>query len=157
MNEESREMSSGKAIVSVVNRRTIGGLLLACMCTFAAGCDDDPIITTPTPPNPVTDTFQGQLTPNGAVTHSFNALTAGAVTVTLKTIGADNTAVVGLLIGNWNSTASTCSAVLANDVATGGSVLQGTMSNSGALCVRIYDVGNLTAPTTAYSIEVVHP
>ena len=142
---------------SVLNRRMIGGLLLACVCSLVAGCDDDPVIIAPTPSNPVTDTFAGQLTPNGAVTHSFNALSAGAVSATLKTIGADNTAVVGLLIGNWNATTSTCSSVLSNDAATGGSQLQGTMSNSGALCVRIYDVGNLTAPTTTYSIEVVHP
>jgi hypothetical protein len=142
---------------SVLNRRTIGGLLLACVCTFAAACDDEPTLPTPTPPNPVTDTFAGQLTPNGAVTHSFNAASAGNVTATLKTIGADNTLVVGFSLGNWNSTSSTCSAVKANDTATGGSVLDGTMTNSGPLCVRIYDVGNLTAAATAYSIEVVHP
>ena len=141
---------------SVFNRRTIGGLLLACVCTFAAGCDDEPAITTPTPSNPVTDTFGGQLTPNGAVTHSFTASRGGTVTATLKTIG-DNTPVVGFSIGNWNSTGSTCSIVKANDAATGGSVLEGTMTNAGPLCVRLYDVGNLTAATTVYSIEVVHP
>ena len=142
---------------SVLNRRTIGGLLLACVCAFAAGCDDDPTLPTPTPPNPVTDMFSGQLTPNGAVTHSFNTVTGGTVTATLKTIGSDNTLVVGLTVGNWNATASTCSAVLSNDTATGGSVLTGTMTNTGALCVRIYDVGNITTAVTPYSIEVVHP
>ena len=144
-------------MLSVLNRRTIGGLLLACVCTFAAGCDDDPVVTTPTPANPVTDTFAGQLTPNGAVTHSFNATTGGNVTATLKTIGADNTLVVGFSMGNWNALTSTCSAVKSNDAATGGAKLEGTMTNSGALCVRVYDVGNLTAPTTVYSVEVVHP
>lgn len=142
--------------MGLLNRRLLGALLLVCA---VAGCDDEPTIpTAPTPGPPVTDTFTGAVAQNGAGTHDFAVATGGAVTATLKTIGADNTLVVGFSLGNWNSTASSCSIVLANDAATGGSVLTGTMSASGSLCVRIYDVGNVPAGSPAsYSVEVVHP
>jgi hypothetical protein len=131
-------------------------LLLACTL---AGCDDEPDLpTNPTLPDPVTDTFSGTITQNGAATHNFAAAAGGAVAATLKTIGTDNTLVVGLSLGNWNSTSSACTIVKANDAATGGSVITGTMTAAGSLCVRIYDVGNVTAASpAAYSVEVVHP
>ncbi|MGH8638567.1 MAG: hypothetical protein ACREUZ_15630 [Burkholderiales bacterium] len=140
----------------LLNTKLLGALLLSCAL---AGCDDEPTTpTNPTPANPVTDTFSGTVTQNGAGTHNFAVSTGGAVTATLKTIGTDNTLVVGLSLGNWNSTASSCSIVLANDAATGGAVLTGTMTASGTLCVRIYDVGNITGGSPAsYSVEVVHP
>jgi hypothetical protein len=131
-------------------------LLLACTL---AGCDDEPDLpTNPTLPDPVTDTFSGTITQNGAATHNFAAAAGGAVTATLKAIGTDNTLVVGLSLGNWNSTSSTCTIVKANDAATGGTVMNATMTAAGSLCVRIYDVGNVPAANAAaYSVEVVHP
>lgn len=123
-----------------------------------AACDDDATPTTPTPANPVTETFSGTVRASGAAVHNFSTLTGGAVTATLKAIGVDNALVVGFALGNWNTTASTCTIILANDAATGGAVLQGTISNTGALCVRVFDVGNIGASTpAAYSVEVVHP
>ncbi|MGH9373005.1 MAG: hypothetical protein ACRD15_15900 [Vicinamibacterales bacterium] len=140
----------------LLNTKCLCALLLACAL---AGCDDQPDTpTNPTPPSTVTDTFSGTVTQNGAGTHNFTVSTGGAVTATLKAIGTENTLVVGFSLGNWNSTASSCSIVLANDAATGGAVLTGTMTASGSLCVRIYDVGNITAGSPAtYSVEVVHP
>jgi hypothetical protein len=122
----------------------------------AAGCDDDVTNTPTTPSAPVTETFTGQLTANGASTHSFAVAGPGAVTATLKGIGADNTLIVSFALGTW--TGSACSVVLANDAATRGAVLTGTMTGIGTLCARIGDLGNLPAGTTApYTIEVVHP
>src|SRR5687768_8150048 len=140
-------------MVRVFNGRVLGVLLLA---LAAAACDDE-VTTPPTTPTPaVTETFAGVVTQNGAVTHSFSTSGGGAVTATLKTIGADNTLVVSFALGTWTGTA--CSVVLANDLATGGAVLTGTMTGAGALCARIGDVGNIAAGTNAaYTIEVVHP
>jgi hypothetical protein len=137
------------------DKRSLGILLLACV---VAGCDDE--ITTPNTPTtePKTETFTGTVASNAGSTHDFAVAAGGTVTATLKAIGSDNTLVVGFSLGNWNSTASTCLIVLANDAATGGAVLTGTMTNAGSLCVRVYDVGNVTAGTpAAYSVEVVHP
>ena len=135
-------------------KRLLGILLLA---SLVAACDDE-TPTAPTPVVPVTDTFTGSIGQNGARIHDFAVSTGGAVTATLRSIGADNTLVVGFSLGTWNATASSCSIVLANERATGGAVLTGTMSALGTLCVRIADVGNIVPGTTAaYSIEVVHP
>jgi hypothetical protein len=136
--------------------RLLGALLLACAL---AGCDDEPELpTNPTPPNPVTETFSGTVTRNGAEMHSFDVSAGGAIVATLNAIGTDNTLVVGFSLGNWNTVTSSCTIVLANDAATGGSVLTGTMTASGTLCLRVYDVGNIPATSpAAYSVAVVHP
>ena len=136
-----------------LNKRLPGVLLLA----FAlAACDDSTTPTTPTDPTIVTETFTGTVTQNGASTHKFKTTAAGAVKATLKQIGADNTLVVGFALGTQVNEA--CNVVLANDLATGNAVLQGTMTAAGDLCVRIYDVGNVASgAAAAYSVEVVHP
>jgi hypothetical protein len=135
--------------------RVLAVLLLA----FAVSACDDDVSTTPTTPTPsVTDTFTGAITQNGASTHSFNVSTSGTVKATLKTVGADNTLVVGFSLGTWNTVTESCSVVLANDAATAGAVLQGTMTGTGTLCLRMYDVGNVVAPAGApYSVDIEHP
>src|SRR5262245_15542044 len=86
----------------------------------AAGCEDgSQPPTTPTPPNPVTETFTGNISQNSASVQNFAVASGGIVTATLKTIGSDNTLVVGFDLGNWTGTA--CSIVLAKPDATGGS------------------------------------
>jgi hypothetical protein len=122
----------------------------------AAGCDDE-ITTTPiTPTVPVTETFTGQVTPNGSAIHNFTTSRGGAISATLKEIGTDNTLVVSFSLGTW--TGEACSVVLENPSATGGAVLTGTMTGAGTLCARIGDQGNIAAGQRAtYTIEVTHP
>ena len=140
-------------MLRVFNGRLFVIVLLACL---AAACDDD-VTTTPIAPTvPKTETFTGVVTQNGAATHNFDVGRGGAVVATLKSIGADNTLVVSFALGTW--TGSACSIVLANDAATGGAVLNGTMTGIGTLCARVSDVGNVgSGQQAAYTIEVVHP
>lgn len=137
------------------NTRMLAVLLLA----FGVAACDDEATTPPTSPDPiptVTETFTGAVTASGGVTHTFSVSAGGAITATLKSIGDDNTLVVSFALGNWNGTS--CSIVLANDAATGGTVLTGTMTAAGTLCARVGDVGNIAAgKAAAYTIEVVHP
>ena len=140
-------------MVRALNGRIFAILLLA---VVAAGCDDEVTTTPITPTAPVTETFSGTLTQSSSATHNFAVASSGAVTGTLKTIGADNTLVVSFSLGTWTGTS--CSIVLVNDAATGGAVLSGTMSSAGTLCARLGDVGNVPAGNgAAYTIEVVHP
>ena len=136
------------------DKRVLAVALLACA---VAACDDDTTPTGPTEtPPPTTATFTGTVTQNGASSHPFEVPRAGAVTATLKAIGPDNTLAVSFAIGNWTN--DSCVVVLANDRATGGTVLSGTMTAAGSLCARVSDVGNIAAGATAtYTIEVVHP
>jgi hypothetical protein len=139
----------------VLNRRTFGVLLLACV---VSACDDEVTPTNPTPVDPTTESFTGTIAQNGASIHNFTVSAGGAVSATLKSIGTDNTLVVGLDLGNWNTTTSTCSIVLAKTDATANSAIQGTMTAAGTLCVRVYDVGNISGATPVpYTVEVVHP
>jgi hypothetical protein len=138
------------------HRMLLAAGILALALSAAACEDGSEPPTAPTPPNPVTETFTGSITREGASVQNFTASTGGTVTATLKTIGADNTLVVGFDLGNWTGTA--CSIVLAKTDATGGTVLNGTMTASGTLCFRVYDVGNVPANTqAAYSVEIIHP
>ena len=140
-------------MLRVFNNRLFAIVLLA---GLAAACDDE-ITTTPiTPTLPKTETFTGVVTQNGAATHNFEVGGGGAVTAVLKSIGADNSLVVSFALGTW--TGSACSVILANDGATGGAILNGTMTGIGTLCTRVSDVGNVASGAQVpYTIEVVHP
>ena len=122
--------------------------------------EDTPTAPDVTPPVTVTDTFSGSISSNGAASHNFTATAAGTVTTTLAAVGpdalgADGTAlVVGFGIGTWSGT--TCTIVQAQDRAVQSSVLYSNVNASGDLCVRVFDVGNVTTPVD-YTVRVVHP
>ena len=134
--------------------------LIGCvgLVVVMAACGEDPFETptNPNPPVPVTETFTGTVNQNGAQTHTFSSSASGTVTATLTTLGPDSALIIGLALGTWNG--NVCQIVLPKDNATQGSVITGGVSALGNLCVRIYDVGNVTAAEPAtYEITVVHP
>ena len=135
---------------------TIRAVVVAVLAIGAAGCDED----TPTTPtnrrDPVTETFTGEVTQNGAKTHTFSTVSSGTVTATLKEVAPDSALVIGFSLGNWDGTS--CQRVFDNTQATKGAVLTGTMSGAGTLCVIINDAqGNISTTPASYTVEVVHP
>lgn len=125
----------------------------------AAGCGDsilDQLAAASPDPVIVTDTFTGTLTRNGATSHPFPITSAGGgdVTLTLRTVSPDATAVVGISLGTWNGTS--CQAVISNDRAIQGASMLGRATTTGELCARIFDPGTIADPQS-YEIEVVHP
>ena len=141
-----------------MNRRllpVVFAVVLPALTTIGCGGEDP--FETPTNPGPaptVTETFSGDLGRNGARTHNFSTSASGSVTATLTTLAPDSALVIGFSLGTWNG--SFCNIVLANDAATQGTVVSGGVSSFGSLCVRIYDVGNVTEQVS-YEITVVHP
>jgi hypothetical protein len=130
-------------------------LVLALGAGPAVACNDSTTPTTPTDPTTTTtETFSGTITVNGAITHVFSVTQRGSVSATLTSVGPDATLTIGVSLGTWNGT--TCQIILANDQTAVGSGAAGTVSGVGNLCLRVYDVGKLTAPAT-YSVDVVHP
>ena len=130
---------------------------VVCVVSFAAlmaGCGDDTptLPTTPTLPS-VTESFSGTLNVNGAITHSFVSGSFGSVTSTLTAVTPD-TAVLGMSLGTWNGIS--CNIILAADKSALNTTVTGVVSSVGNLCVRLYDVGSLTEPTS-YEVRVVHP
>jgi hypothetical protein len=130
-------------------------LVAVALATASTACDD-PGPTAPTPDTPVvenvTETFSGLLARNGALTFPF-AVSAGNASVSLTAL-TPNTVAVGLSLGTWNGVS--CAAVISNDNATEFTQLVGTAGQAGNLCLRIHDVGRLTAPVT-FTVAVVHP
>jgi hypothetical protein len=141
-------------------RRLIPGLLLlGVLAMGAAACNsDDPVVpTTPTNPNTPAITeppFTGTLRTNGAAVYPFVATVGGTVTATLTTLGPDSTVGIGLSIGTW--TGAACQVVVANDNAAQSTAISGTVTSAASLCVRVYDVGKLTAPAD-FTVTIVHP
>ena len=122
-------------------------------CVAAAGCGDDAAPTTPVEtPVQITESFQGTINLNGAATHTFATTRAGQAQATLTSLSPDSAAIVSFQFGTWNG--QYCAALLSKDDATTGQNLVGNAS-LGSFCVRVSDVGRLTAPTD-YTISVTH-
>ena len=138
--------------------RYLTALLLAAALGVSACSNSDTTSTTTTSPTLgiLTDTFTGTLNVNGAQSFPFAVTAAGTVSATLASVAPDATLVVGLSLGTWNG--ANCAVVLSNDAALQGNTITGTASNAGNLCVRIYDVGKVTAAATvSYTVSVSHP
>jgi hypothetical protein len=130
------------------------GLVLA-----QAACSEDinPSTPSPDPGNPITETFTGTLTLNGADTHPFSVTRGGGVRATIVSLAPDATVTVGLSLGTWNGTASTCQTVIANDSATLGTAVVGAAEREGRLCVRVYDAAGTLPQATDYELRVERP
>jgi hypothetical protein len=131
-------------------------ILPALFVLTSAACGDNLSTTTPTDTTSttVTETFPGAINPNGGATHTFATARSGSITATLSALTPDNTITVGLSLGTWNG--ESCQTVIARDSTMVGNSIVGTASSSGNFCIRVYDVGKLTA-STSYDVTVVHP
>ena len=129
-------------------------LLIAVAVVAVSACNNNPIFTTPTPGTPVTDTYSGTLSKNGAFTHAFSISTLGSITAAIVSLAPNTSQIVGLQLGVWNGTS--CTAASSTDTATTGSSITLTASSAGVVCVRLYDVGFIGDPVL-YQLQVVHP
>jgi hypothetical protein len=133
--------------------RGLCGPVLVAAALAATGCGDDPITNPDTPtPTAITETFEGTVTINGAITQPFVVQTAGTVVAAFTALEPTE-ARLGLSIGTWNGV--TCAIVLANDDATAGASVTGSATATGNYCVRVYDVGRLTQ-AVSYQLTVTH-
>ncbi len=138
-----------------MSRRTHWTLLVVALALGVSACNNTAPATPVTPtPTYTTDTFQDSINPNGAKSFSFAVQTAGTVTATLTTVSPDATFPIGLAVGTWDGAA--CSVFKANDKALQDTAITVTASGAGNLCVRVYDIGALTA-TTSFVVTVVYP
>ena len=128
---------------------------LLALALMGAACDNGELDTVPSPVEPVTETFTGTVTLNGAVTHGFDASRAGTITATITEISPTG-AFIGFQMGTW--TGVVCTAVLSNEAGTLSSVLNATTQSSASLCVKLHDPnGILTDNPVTYKVTVVHP
>jgi hypothetical protein len=135
----------------------LGTLTCLASVLVAAGCGLlEESSTSPTPTTPPTEAFSGTLAVQGSSMFTFTVTQAGTVSVTLASLSPSSTVAVGLGIGTPSGTSS-CTLTSSTPNAIAGSTAQLTVTaNSGAWCVKVYDVGNLTAAST-FTINVFHP
>jgi len=128
------------------------GLLMVGLA--GAACETVDLVP-PTGPTPVptTQVFTGTLTRNGAVNHPFATQAGGTVTATLVALSPE--VAIGLDLGTWNGIA--CQSIISNANAQPGTVVTGTATGVGNLCVRIYDSGGRLTADAAYEVSVRHP
>lgn len=141
-------------------RRWISGFAVALVLAIgAAGCSDEiggggtDTPTTPTTPTTVTETqtFTGTVAASESKVHTF-AVRPGLVTATLTALGPDGTVPIGFGMGTWDLIS--CNAVVNNPTAVQGNKLVGTASSAAVICVRVFDIGNLTDTTATYTVTV---
>lgn len=132
-------------------------MLVMLLAVGVAACDDETPTTPNNPRDPVTETFTGEVTANGAKIHTFSTQGSGTITATLKEVRPDSGLEMGFSLGNWNG--NSCQIMFTNEAATQGFTFlpAPTMSGIGDLCIRISDVGKITNTPASYTVEVVHP
>ena len=115
--------------------------------------------TTTTTATLATDTFTGTIDQNGTAVYPFTVTSAGyGLLAGYTSITPTSVAALGLGIGSWDATSSTCSLnVTQNDASRSGSTALTGTPGSGSFCLRIYDAGNIPAGITAsFTVQVQH-
>jgi hypothetical protein len=130
-------------------------ILALALVQTACSEDINPSLPSDIGGNPITETFTGTLTLNGADTRPFSVARSGSVTASIASLAPDATVTIGLSLGTWNGTA--CSTVISNDSATLGTSVTGAADREGRLCVRVYDSDGTLRQPTDFELAVVHP
>jgi hypothetical protein len=127
-------------------------LALAVATVLAAGCN---LFNNTSPSTTATtDTFSGALAQSSSVAFTFTMAAAGNVAVTLTALTPSSSSAVGLGIGTPNG--SSCAVTNSTSAAIAGTIAQlTTTENPGTYCIKLYDVGNLTATVTV-TVTVAH-
>lgn len=145
--------------MSRLTRFLSSGAVIAALLLPLAACDNGPSTadeSTPTSPttSPVTETFSSQLFVGGSASRSFTAAKNGSATVTLVSAGPPSTVKVGFGIGVPDTAGSGCLFTRSTESAAGATFTLPV--DAGTYCVRVYDVGALTANIT-FSVTIVRP
>jgi hypothetical protein len=134
----------------------LAALLAAAACGGATATSPTTTTTTTATTVTVTDSFDGTLNQGGSNTYNFS-VQPGTVTVTLASESPLATLGVGMDVGQWTASTSTCTTVLTSTAASQGTALIGTASTAIDLCIKVYDIGNITADTTVtYTVTAQH-
>lgn len=141
-----------------MSRKLPLSLLIASVACLAA-CNLFNGGDSPSTPSPMvtTDSFSGgPVAQNSSVVFTFTVTTAGNVSVTLTSITPPTSSALGLGLGTPAS-GNSCTVTTSTSSAVAGASAQLTSTeNPGSYCVKVFDVGNLTQPSTV-AISVAHP
>lgn len=104
-------------------------------------------------PNPTSvDVFASAIGEQGSATHQLPIAFNGAVTVTMLAAGTANA--LGLALGAWDGQVCRLNTVV--DTTATGSPAISTTVDPGNYCLRVFDLGNLTA-SILFTVDTTHP
>lgn len=148
-------------------RSTIVVLAWLSGAVLAVGCGASDSPTSPTDTGPTTETaaeptvaeqFNGTIGVNGSGFYSFEVGAYGTVTLTLLNVGGvtgvPESVWVGVGLGVPDGT--DCSTTTSTSAQAGAGPHVSSVLDAGTYCARIYDIGNLAAPTP-FAIRIDHP
>jgi hypothetical protein len=98
------------------------------------------------------DIFSSTVGAHGSATHEMAIFFNGATTLTLASAGASVT--VGVSFGAWDGQA--CRFISTLTATASANPLISTVVDPGNYCIRVYDVGLLTAPIL-FTLDTLHP
>jgi hypothetical protein len=129
--------------------RPIAAVFLAALAL--GGCDNSPTA----PPLFTTETFSGSV---GRLASSYHTFITGQSSQTVITINSFAPALtMGLALGTPTPTATgeTCTVTIGQAAVQNGTTFQLPL-DAATYCVMIFDIGNVTDSTVAYSVTVQH-
>lgn len=138
----------------------IAALCAAAGLAFSAiGCGNDdssPTTPTSTPAAPsITERYVGTLGVGATGFYSFPVSQSGTVNVTLTRVSGDDGA-PALGMGLGTPSGFDCSIRVSTTASPGTEPQVTDVLLAGIYCVRVFDVGNLTAPVT-FDVTIAHP
>jgi hypothetical protein len=142
----------------------LASLCFASLLLAACGESNSPTSPSTTTPTEIAaeptiaESFTGTLTVNGGAFYSFEVTAYGTVNVTVQNVGGvtgvPESVWVGVGIGVPEATG--CSTTTSLSTQAGGGPHVSSVLAAGIYCARIYDIGNLAAPTP-FAVLIAHP
>ena len=115
--------------------------------------------TTPTEPAPVyelkTETFTGVVITGGTTAFPFTVVKPGQIQVAITALAPVSSLTMGIGLGFWDATASTCTQQLSTPSATLNVAFAADPSSAGEYCVGIFDTGNVQT-SSDFTLTVRH-
>ena len=145
---------------SIIRGLLFGAFLIATACSIACGHDEPTTSPTPTAAARSTETYGGTIGRGGSQFYSFTVLASGATDVTLLSLRPPGVATttynfqVGLGLGVPAGT--DCALSTTTNAAPALTAQLTATTNPNTYCVKIADLGNLTA-NVDYTIRILHP
>src|SRR5579862_1541194 len=138
--------------------RCVLPVFLAFVACFAAACDNSSSPSTPSV-SLTSQTFTGTIPVGGASSGiNFTASQAGELDVTVSSLGPPATISMGLALGVPSTVDTSCAIATGSgtQVQASATALVSSLSSAGPYCLRIFDIGQMTAPIN-YTVTVAHP
>ena len=115
--------------------------------------------TEPSAPAPVyelkTETFTGNVKAGGTTAFPFTVVNPGNIQVAITALGPISSLTMGIAMGLWDTTASTCSQDLSTPTATLNVAFAASPPAPGEYCVGIFDTGNVQV-SSDFTLTVTH-